>query len=53
MIESGLLSLLDAHFQVNGISVDIDFYGVKVVEYVSIIIIEVADGIIVGRKAFI
>ena len=39
----------DTHFQVDGVSYDVDFYGLEAVEEVTVVVVKVADGVFVGH----
>lgn len=53
VVEGGLTSFADTHFKVDRVAVDIDFNGVEVVEHVTIVVIQVTDGVFVLIKAFV
>ena len=53
MVECGLLALANAHFEVDGIAHDVYLDGVEAVEHVAVVIVEVAHGVVVARKAFL
>ncbi|EJW90521.1 hypothetical protein EVA_21373 [gut metagenome] len=53
VVERGLLTFANAHFEVDGVAVYIDFDGVEVVEYVTIVVVEVTDSVFVLVESFV
>ena len=47
VVERGLVVLSDAHFEVDGVAVDVHFNRVEVVEHISVVVIHVSDAIVV------
>ncbi len=53
MAQVRLRSLVDAHLEVDGVAHDIDLGGVDLREHIAVVIVEVADGIVVGCQSFL
>ena len=53
LVDSGLLSFHDAHFQVDGVTFNVHFHRVEGVEQVTVVIVQVTDGIIIAHQTFI
>ena len=52
-VDGGLTSFVDAHFQVDGVAHDVHLHGFEVVEEVTVVVVQVADGVVVGIESFV
>ena len=52
MADACLRTFGNTHFQINRVIVDVDFYRVKMEEYVTVVIIVVSDSIFIARCTF-
>ena len=52
-VDRSLRSFHNTHLQVNGVVLNVDFHRIQMIEHVTIVIIQVSDGILIRGKTFI
>ena len=52
LIDGSLAAFVDTHFQVDGVAHDVYFHRFEAVEQITVVVVEVADGIVIGHCTF-
>ena len=53
MVECGLLTFVDTHFEVHTVAVNIDFYWVETIEHVAVVVVHVSNGVFIHLESVV
>ncbi len=51
-IDGSLAAFVDTHFQVDGVTHDVYFHRFEAVEQITVVVVKVTDGIVIGHCTF-
>ncbi len=51
-IDGSLAAFVDTHFQVDGVAHDVYFHRFEAVEQITVVVVKVTDGIVIGHCTF-